>query len=75
MGDSDDELTRKGAITGRRPAKSAFTRAGKALVHKVEGNRHPEEVRTAFVKLEESYHNLEARNEGLARLIESEEEF
>ena len=45
----------KQAKIHRRTAKSAFTRAGKAVVHDVEHNRPAVEVREAKEKLKGAY--------------------
>ena len=45
----------KQAMIYRRTAKSAFTRAGKAVVHDAEHNRLAVEVREAIDKLKGAY--------------------
>ena len=62
----------KKAKTDRRLAKSAFTRAGKALVHAIEHKRPPNEVREVLVKLQGVYKNLVVKHEDYTKLIEDD---
>lgn len=66
------EAVLKQAKTDRRSAKSAFTRAGKALVHAVEHKRPPNEVREFLVKLQGVYENLVVKHEDYTKLIEDD---
>lgn len=66
------EAALKQAKTDRRSAKSAFTRAGKALVHAVEHKRPPNEVREVLIKLQGVYENLVVKHEGYTKLIEDD---
>ena len=68
-----EELKR--AKTDRRTAKSAFTRAGKTVVHSVESNRPTEEVSKALAKLQGAYENLVEKHEAYAQLIEADEHY
>lgn len=70
-----DEAAIKQAKTDRRTAKSNFTRVGKALVHAVEHQRPPNEVRQAIIKLQGAYENLVAKHEDYARHIEDDEAY
>ena len=65
----------KWAKTDRRTAKSAFTRAGKTVVHSVESNRPTEEVSKALAKLQGAYENLVKKHEAYAQLIEEDEHY
>lgn len=67
-----DEAALKQAKTARRSAKSAFTRAGKALVHAVEHKRPPNEVREVLTKLQGVYENLVVKHEDYTKLIEDD---
>ena len=66
------EAALKQAKNARRSAKSAFTRAGKALVHAVEHNRPPNEVREVLMKLQGVYENLVVKHEDYTKLIEDD---
>ena len=66
------EAALKQAKTDRRSAKSAFTRAGKALVHAVEHKRPPNEVREVLIKLQGVYENLVVKHEDYTKLIEDD---
>lgn len=59
----------------RRTAKSAFTRASRALVHKIEAKRPRVEVREALCKLQGTYENLVSKHDGYSELIEKDEEY
>lgn len=66
------EAALKQAKTDRRSAKSAFTRAGKALVHAVEHKRPQNEVREVLIKLQGVYENLVVKHEDYTKLIEDD---
>ena len=67
------EAALKQTKTDRRSAKSAFTRAGKALVHAVEHKRPPNEVREVLIKLQGVYENLVVKHEDYTtQLIEDD---
>lgn len=66
------EAALKQAKTDRSSAKSAFTRAGKALVHAVEHKRPPNEVREVLIKLQGVYENLVVKHEDYTKLIEDD---
>lgn len=70
-----DEDALKKAKTCRRTAKSAFTRAGKALTHAVEGKRPPQEVRETLSKLKGAYESLVVKHEQYAELIDDDEQY
>ena len=65
----------KKAKTDRRTAKSAFTRAGNALIHAVEHERRPFEVSEAVTKLKGTYDSLVHKHEDYAKLIEDDEAY
>ena len=69
-----EAATNKAKI-GRRTAKSAFTRAGKTVVHTVESKRPPDEVKKALVKLQGAYENLVAKHEEFTQLIDDDQEY
>ncbi|KAJ7389782.1 Tumor protein 63 [Desmophyllum pertusum] len=69
------EAAFKQAKTDRRTAKSAFTRAGKAVVYTVESKRPPDEVSQALAKLQGAYENLVAKHDDYAKLIEEGEHY
>ena len=62
----------KQAKTERRTAKSAFTRAGKTLIHQISNERSEEEVREALNKFRNTYDLLETKHDSYAQLIEDE---
>lgn len=66
------EAALKQAKTDRCSAKSAFTRAGKALVHAVERKRPPNEVRKVLTKVHGAYENLVVKHEDYTKLIEDD---
>lgn len=66
------EAALKQAKIDRRTAKSAFTRAGKAVVHDVEHNRPAVEVGEAIDKLKEAYKILIGKHEDYTKLIEDD---
>ena len=70
-----NEVTIKQAKTDRHTAKSAFMRVGKALVHGMEHNRPPNEVRQAVIKLQEADENLVTKHEDYVKHIEDDEAY
>ena len=62
----------KQAKIDHRTAKSAFTRAEKAVVHDVEHNRSAVEVREAIHKLNGAYEVLIEKHEDYSKLIEDD---
>ncbi|KAK3736377.1 hypothetical protein QZH41_006148 [Actinostola sp. cb2023] len=70
-----DEASLKQAKINRRTAKSAFTRASKALVKNVETKRPPDEVRQALVKLQGAYESLVVKHDEFTKLIDDDEQY
>ena len=70
-----EEEAQKRTKTARRTAKSAFTRAGKALVHAVDSKRPLEEVREALSKYKTTYESLVCKHEEYAELIGDDEQY
>lgn len=66
------EAALKQAKIDRLSANSAFTRAGKALVHAIEHQRPPNEVRDVLIKLQGVYENLVVKQEDYTKLIEDD---
>ena len=66
------EAALKQAKIDRLSANSAFTRAGKALVHAIEHQRPPNEVRDVLIKLQGVYENLVVKHEDYTKLIEDD---
>ena len=66
------EAALKQSKIDRRTAKSAFTRAGKAVVHDVEHNRPAVEVREAIDKLKGAYEILIEKHKDYTKLIEDD---
>ena len=69
------EAALKQAKIDRRTAKSAFTRAGKSVLHTVGSNRPPDEVSQALTKLQGAYESLVTKHEEYAKLIDDEEDY
>ena len=66
------EAALKQAKIDRQTAKSAFTRAGKAVVHDVDHNRPSVEVREAIDKFKGAYEVLIEKHEDYKKLIEDD---
>ena len=69
------EAALKQAKIDRRTAKSAFTRAGKSVVHTVESNKPPDEVSQALTKLQGAHESLVTKHEEYVKLIDDDEEY